>query len=80
MEFLGLIILAIIIDLFLPFLYFIGGWVSGLIIKIIIGSSIVKGLSLIGLHLSLNHLPLFFGTLNVIASFFQHNIKIDKES
>lgn len=79
MEILVLIITAIILNLFLPFLCFISGWVSGLIIKITIGSFIVKGLSFIGLHLSLNHLPLFFGTLNVIASFFKQ-VKFNKES
>lgn len=71
MTFLGLIILIIFIFILLPFLCFLEGWISGWLIKITIGKLIVSGLALMGFTLSLDHLPLFFGTLAVIASFFK---------
>jgi len=70
MEILGIIFLVIIAFFISPFLNFIGGWISGWLIKITIGQTIVSGLALVGLNLPLDKFPLFFGTLAVIASFF----------
>ena len=65
-------ILLIILAFFLaPILSFGIGFLAGLIIKITIGTSIVSGLNLIGLNISLNDLPLFFGTLSIIGDFFK---------
>ncbi len=76
MEILGLIFLVILIFFISPFLHFIGGWISGWIIKVTIGQSIINGLALIGFNLPLDKFPLFFGTLAVIACFF-HTPTID---
>ncbi len=54
-----------------PFISFMGGWFLGWLIKITIGGSIVNGLALVGLQIPLESLPLFFGTLAVISSFFK---------
>ena len=64
------IIIFIIVFLTVPFLKFLGGYITGFIIKVTIGSSITAGLALIGLNIPLDSLPLFFATINVIASFF----------
>ena len=66
----GTIIGFIILCFVAPFLNFLGGWISGWLIKITIGNMIVSGLSLIGIHIPIESFPLFFGTLNVIAGFF----------
>lgn len=71
MEIVGIIALFIILFFIMPFVWFFGGWISGWLIKITIGQSIISGLALMGLNLSLDKLPLFFGTIAVIASFFK---------
>ena len=71
MEIIGYIALIIVMSFFMPFLWFLGGWISGWLIKITIGQTIVSGLALIGFNLPLDKFPLFFGTLAVIASFFK---------
>ena len=70
MEILGIITLFIIIFFASPFLNFLGGWISGWLIKITIGQMITAGFALVGFNLPLDKFPLFFGTLAVIASFF----------
>ena len=54
-----------------PFLSFGLGWLAGWFIKITIGGFIVKGFDLVGIHIPLESLPLFFAVLNVIAMFFK---------
>lgn len=71
MEILGLILLIIIIDIFLPFIEFLGGWITGWLIKITIGTFVTSGFALVGFHLPLDSFPLFFGTLAVVAGFFK---------
>ena len=71
MEILGLILLTIIIGIFLPFIEFLGGWITGWLIKITIGPLIASGFALIGFYLPLNSFPLFFGTLAIVAGFFK---------
>lgn len=66
-----LCIISIIISLFIiPLIAFGLGYLYGLIIKLILGSVVVSGLSLFNLYIEPNDLPLFFGTINLIASFF----------
>lgn len=71
MDIIGMITVAVLLLFLSPFLSFMGGWISGWLIKITIGPSIVTGLSLVGLNLPLDKFPLFFGTLSVIACFFR---------
>lgn len=70
-----IVTILIIIGAFViwPFLCFILGWFTGWLIQITIGTSIVSGLALVGINIPLNQLPLFFGTLAIIASFFKKN-------
>jgi len=71
------ILVTIVAFFVMPFIYFGLGWLSGWIIQITIGSSIVNGLSLIGINLPLDQLPLFFGTLVIIASFFKTTLDVN---
>lgn len=79
MEIFGLIFLVIIAFFVTPFITFIGGWISGWLIKITIGQSVVNGLALLGLTIPLEKFPLFFGTLATIACFF-HTPNINTKS
>ena len=65
------VLLVILIFFISPFVSFGLGWLVGWFIKITIGSLIVKGFNLVGIHIPIESLPLFFGVLNVIASFFK---------
>lgn len=67
----GLIILIIIC----PFLYFISGWITGWLIQLIFAPTFIRGLSLIGINISADSIPLFCGTLGVIGSFFKTYVK-----
>ena len=71
MEILCLILFTVIAFFIAPFLSFLGGWIVGNIITITIGGSIVNGLALLNLNVPLERLPIFFGTIAVIASFFK---------
>lgn len=64
------ILLLIAMFFIMPFLAFGGGWLLGQLIKITIGGFIVQGFELVGLHIPLESLPLFFAVLNVVAMFF----------
>lgn len=64
------ILLLIAMFFIMPFLAFGGGWLLGWLIKITIGGFIVQGFELVGLHIPLESLPLFFAVLNVVAMFF----------
>lgn len=66
------IIGIIVLTFLMPFICFYLGWISGWLIKITIGQKIVSGLALVGLNLSLDKLPLFFGTVAIITSFFKN--------
>jgi hypothetical protein len=72
----GAVALAIVLLIFGPFLNFVFGWVVGWLIKITFGNLFIEGLSLFGLSLTKNSLPLFFGVIGVISSFFKR-FKID---
>ena len=64
--------------IFFPFLYFIGGWITGFLIKLIFANTFINGLSLIGLSLKPDDIPLFCGILGVIGSFFKSTVSTSK--
>lgn len=66
------IILLTILFFIYPFITFGLGWLLGWVIKITIGGLIVNGFNLVGLHIPLESLPLFFGVLSVVAGFFRN--------
>lgn len=66
-----LLILAAILGIVLiPFIGFFLGWGLGWVLNLIIGSWIIDGLSLFGLNISPEMIPLFFAIVGLIASFF----------
>jgi hypothetical protein len=68
-------ILAVIITaIIMPFITFGLGWLLGWIIKVTIGGLIISGLALININIPMDQLPLFFGVLSVIASFFNNGL------
>ena len=76
-DFVTYAIVFIIVLILFPFICFGGGWLIGQLIRLTIGGFIVDGFALVGLNISRESLPLFFGTLSVIASFFSFpNLKL----
>ena len=78
LKIIGLIALIVGLCFLYPLLSFIVGWIVGCIIKVTMGASIISGLAIVGINLPLEKIPLFFGTLAVIASFF-HSPEINKK-
>ena len=76
----GLLFMIILIIFIAPWLTFwlayFGGWVA----KITIGKYLVSGLSLIGLDISLDSIPLLAGVLGWIGGFFKATISTTKKS
>ena len=72
LEAFGAVILLILLVLVSPFVGFCCGWLTGWIIKVTFGATMVKGLGLIGLNIAKESLPLLCGTLGVIGSFFKN--------
>lgn len=62
----GLIILA-------PVLYYFGGWITGHILKWLIGDTVVNGMNYLfnTTRFTTDMLPVTCGTLGVIGSFFK---------
>lgn len=75
----GIIIAVIAIIILNPLFCFLGGWITGCILSWTIGESIIKGLSLLNIHIAIDNLPLFCGVLGVIGSFFK-SIPTSKKS
>lgn len=61
------VILGIIL---IPFIGFFLGWGLGWILNLIMGPWIIDGLSLFGLSIAPEMIPLFFAIVSLIASFF----------
>lgn len=68
----GVIALAILLILVSPFIGFCCGWITGWIIKVTFGDTIIQGLGLLGFNIAKESLPLMCGTLGVIGSFFKN--------
>lgn len=65
-----LIIIAILGIVLIPFVGFFLGWGLGWVLNLIMGSWIINGLSLFGLNVTPEMIPLFFAIVGLIASFF----------
>lgn len=72
LEAFGAVILLILLVLVSPFVGFCCGWLTGWIIKVTFGATMVQGLGLLGLNIAKESLPLLCGTLGVIGSFFKN--------
>ena len=66
----GLIAIYIIV----PFLVFWLGYLGGIFIKWTLGSTLIKGLALLNLSVSIENVPLFFGTIGLIGSYFKTTV------
>lgn len=67
----GVIVLFILLIVISPFIGFCEGWVTGWLIKVTFGDTMIKGLGLLGLNIAKESLPLVCGTLGVVGSFFK---------
>lgn len=76
---LGAIGLVVVVILFAPFLNFILGYFIGWLISKTFGATLLAGLKLLGLNITITQLPLLCGTLNVIGSFFRNSKEIEKD-
>ncbi|MCC8068819.1 MAG: hypothetical protein LIO71_03585 [Ruminococcus sp.] len=65
------ILLLILLIIFEPFLYFICGWFTGLLIEITFSNMFINGLALLGITITTSQIPLLCGTLGVIGCFFK---------
>ena len=67
------VLLFIIIVIFAPALYYFGGWITGHLLKWLIGDTIVNGFNYLfnTTRFTEDMLPMTCGTLGVIGSFFK---------
>ena len=72
-------LVTIAIFIFAPFIWFGIGAFLGFLIKITIGDFIVKGFTFLNCNISKTDLPILFGTIAVVASFFKNEINLNKE-
>ena len=74
-------ITAILIIIMIPLLYFISGWLTGWILKLIAGGALVNGLNLLfdTTRFTPNMLPLTCAALSVVGSFFKPGVKTSME-
>lgn len=56
-----------------PFLNFCIGWIVGLLIKLVFGTTFVAGLAMLNINITLDSTPLLCGTLAIIGSFFRNS-------
>ena len=76
---LGLI--AIVLCILCPVLYYFFGWIAGHILKFFIGDTIVNGLNYLfnTTRFTTDMLPVTCGTLGVIGSFFKNTTSSSKD-
>lgn len=67
--------------LIFPIIYFLDGWITGIILNWLIGDTIVGGLNLIfgTTRFTVDELPMICGTLAVIGSFFKSTLTTRKD-
>lgn len=73
---LGVLVALIITIIIAPILCFLGGYISGLILKLIVGGFIVDGLNLMlnTTRFTADKLPIICGVLAVVGSFFKSSL------
>lgn len=64
--------IGIIIALYLigPLIYFGFGYVAGLVIEFTLGRWVIEGLSIVGVYITMQQIPLLCGVLSLISMFF----------
>ena len=73
---LGVLITLIVMIIIAPILCFLGGYISGLILKLTVGGFVVNGLNLIlnTTRFTADKLPIICGALAVVGSFFKSSL------
>lgn len=73
---LGVLIALIVTIIIAPILCFLGGYISGLILKLTVGGFVVNGLNLIlnTTRFTADKLPIICGALAVVGSFFKSSL------
>lgn len=73
---LGMLIMLIVALIVSPILCFLGGYISGLILKLTVGGFVVNGLNLIlnTTRFTADKLPIICGALAVVGSFFKSSL------
>lgn len=74
---LGMLIMLIVS----PILCFLGGYISGLILKLTVGGFVVNGLNLIlnTTRFTADKLPIICGALAVVGSFFESSLSTNSK-
>jgi hypothetical protein len=67
------LIVALVVLIFAPALYYFGGWITGHLLSWIIGDTVIYGLNYLfnTNRFTIDMLPTICGTLGVIGSFFK---------
>lgn len=69
-----LIFIAFVIVILNPLLCWIGGWIFGWLLKLLIGGTFITNLNqMFNTDFSAENLPVFCGVLSVIGHFFRGN-------
>lgn len=78
---LGVLVALIITIIIAPILCFLGGYISGLILKLIVGGFIVDGLNLMlnTTRFTADKLPIICGVLAVVGSFFKSSLNTNSK-
>ena len=73
---LGMLIMLVVVLIVSPILCFLGGYISGLILKLTVGGFVVNGLNLIlnTTRFTADKLPIICGALAVVGSFFKSSL------
>lgn len=69
----GLIIVFVILVIVMPILHYFSGFITGLILQLFLGDTVVNGLNYVfnTTHFTVDMLPKICGTLGVVGSFFK---------
>ena len=64
-----------------PVLFYFGGWITGHILKWLIGDTVVNGMNYLfnTTRFTVDMLPVACGTLGVIGSFFKSSVSTSRE-
>lgn len=80
-ECLGVLVALIVTIIIAPILCFLGGYISGLILKLTVGGFVVNGLNLIlnTTRFTADKLPIICGALAVVGSFFKSSLSTNSK-
>lgn len=76
----GWLVLIILIVIFEPILHYFCGWITGIVLQMWIGDTVVNGMNYLfnTNRFTVDMLPTICGTLGVVGSFFKRNYTSSK--